>query len=260
MLNFPTVLAQNSSAKDYSLEQMLKDLASLSATSPTEFPGDDVGAQSRAKNEALSKCAKHFIRSHISQTFPILDPNIFKLKRWVKLRFEGDDCAIECDQMEAPAKPNAMKENGLSIRWVKCDLIAKIVRSSYSSNNIANIGRVKWPSKRYTEAVVRAHVPAKLPKNIRNKGYELLALAYEAYSLAYKNVLSASVLQAERFSRPDVSVIWIPRTEDLYVEQEIVPPPSDPALIIQFLDQQYVAGTWDLEEEQPFKHLIEEFS
>lgn len=53
--------------------------------------------------------------------------------------------------------------------------------------------------------------------------------------------------------------LWLPRIEDLYIEQEI-PVRDDPAVLVTCGDRAHLVAFWDSPNEDPIEGLLREFS
>ncbi len=62
------------------------------------------------------------------------------------------------------------------------------------------------------------------------------------------------------FDEPTIWTMWRPALSDYNVEVKAVPPPDkDPALVMGYNNAYFVVTTWDIPQEQPFRHFLTEF-
>lgn len=96
---------------------------------------------------------------------------------------------------------------------------------------------------------------------IRKMGDRGLALAHKALSELYSIPEASGILhESSDLIRQDLSIHWIPDLEHIYVKEEVVPPPTDPVLVMKIAGARFLIGAWDEPEKSRLTTLLNEFS
>jgi hypothetical protein len=124
----------------------------------------------------------------------------------------------------------------------------------------AELGRFLFSSfqrdrAKYREfsGTVKCNRPEGSPKSIKRKLRDLSAILMEAEAAAIRFGVSIDS------ARPDRSILWMPRIEDMYVVRTIVVR-DDPAVLVKLGEHSHLIAFWDSPEESPIEGVLREFS
>jgi hypothetical protein len=95
--------------------------------------------------------------------------------------------------------------------------------------------------------------PAGSPPSLIKRLRDIVAISMEAQAAAIRG--GAGITNAELGRM----FLWLPRLEDLYIEEEI-PVRDDPAVLVTIGERAHLVGFWDSPNEDPIEGLLREFS
>lgn len=104
-----------------------------------------------------------------------------------------------------------------------------------------------------------------VPAEIMAKGREAMAYSDEVRSKALRERTLGDLIafSGKKLPMPnhDLSILWIPRDEDLAVDIEIPRQPDpDPALVLGYRSHYFLVDKWNIKEERPLDHYLREYS
>lgn len=205
------------------------------------------------------KAIDHYFMQRMSEKFPRISPQLFDLKRNVRLEVKGST--------KATLAARILKEDETTrarVVDVECDLFA-----------LAWIGDANVPVGTYHHTKPEAwfHINANLPKGIQTaKNWARKAHAHalrikaellECEYLSYSDCKSIDQVSTSRGRTTEKTsgayVTWIPKLEFLFLQEQVIPK-GDPAMLYRFGDDYYLCGLWDIPEEEPGEAILREFT
>jgi len=224
------------------------------------------------KSKVLLALGKKYVAAKLSRYFPILDNKLFDFPRYFKIAINANqwtrrhdvETEIISDQ-RYPFTKKIIKENNRKIRYLDSNLFA-VANIDFSNTAFsAELGRIPYG---YRECIYfYADMPGTLTDDLL-KGFALAKQRYfEVMSECYKIPKLADIFsleandtwQNEEDGR--IRVMWIPQTKTIYSRKISIPNSViDPAMILTVAEHNFLIKMWNVEGEEPFEHLIREFS
>jgi len=210
----------------------------------TEVP---LPSQTKAIHQALNTLAAEYICSGFGRKYDRLSSDLFELKRAVKCPVRR---IYDNEQTEFPVNIPLFS----SVRFGS--------DKEWEFNGSVSIPKSKSRSGETSYSVTLSSPVPPITRQAKEKARQARADYLEVYSNALRQPLIGDMLMQdlERFNTGgglDLHVCWIPKANDLDIEvQEIR---KDPLLIAELYDQTYLVAQWDVLNEEPFQHYIEEF-
>lgn len=211
-------------------------------------------------DDVKTKIFGKYLAAEISKEFKLLSPELFELKRVLKVQFVEDEVIIQDDFIKIPdPAPNVEKK--IQTRWLAINLLTTCSIGEERSY----LGKLKIPGRKNHYVQFYCNLPVKMPPSARKAGFKAKELAYQAIAKLYQNDLIAKELdyQIENNSRLlqfRSRIYWIPELKHIYNEKIVIPPAADPALIMAIAGQRFLIETWDEEENSVLDSLLKEFS
>lgn len=260
---FPAFLSHFiSQGKTFEFDQVIAALDKLMSVPYTQIKHDRDEAE-KERTAMAKKIVQRYFKSELSKKFPTISKEILSLKRYVNIGF-GDVQANPVVLGEQRHKPEESKAKGELSAWLQTPLVLRHTRGSNSS---VELTRFKHPKSRanHQPFTLKADFPGDLDADCLQSSYEGLAVIFGALNKLYLSRYAAIVdnCRGDNWNRNDVAkpaieAWWIPVKEALYI-QRVPPPPQDPALVLAYLGDYFLVGTWDVPEAQPLDTLLAEF-
>ncbi len=108
-----------------------------------------------------------------------------------------------------------------------------------------------------------------IPEEVRVKATEAEAFLHEVYAGALRERILRQTINLVRHtgnerknifdpSQARLDILWRPKPGEINFNLNL-PPDRDPALVMEFREQNYVVTTWDVDRELSFRHYLKEF-
>jgi hypothetical protein len=257
--DLPSVIHDHTLKVDTSFQKIEKSLRDLYRLPLERLKGHTESDKNRFRYNLATDIVRKYVACFISKEFPVLSEDLFKLRRTLKLRFASDTCIVDSELSQLPEKLLTTEE-GYQVRYCNIPLLSRISIAKYSNQEVASIGQCDWPGRKGVVARLEARIPLAIPYNITQLSYRGCALAHTVVAELYKIPEAVTVLREDIKVQPELSAYWIPELSHIYTKTAVLPPPSDPVLVMNLAGFNFLIGTWSEPEKNKLNTLIAEFS
>lgn len=236
------------------------------------------------KDKFYKDLMRRYVIQLISQKYPVLDNQIFKLKRtlnvsWRRsLSYYGEvsikDLRIDNDM--AQMEELSSKKKSVVTKKTKDRTQSKINMDLFVKSFVGEQEKkISIKSGMFDISFILPRIPAQ----VMAKGMEAIANVYQVASKILSQDLGdfdlAQLFELEDLSKIELSVIWIPTEDSLKLRhvQKKIPKPTqkdsefehrvwrDPALILQLGENyNFLVTTYYIKDELPFESYLREFT
>lgn len=243
---FEPFVREHGSSKKSSIEKLCDTVRKVLQLLP-----DDVDHRNRRSSteEAIGQCIAQHVAHELSMEYPLLSPDLFTKRRWVRIDFtEGAEAAESVLREPEPAKPKD------KFRWVRVPLLIES-----SSRGVCTLGSVPWPGSPRVSATLYAKFPGSIGRQHLRHADRAWAKLHRIYADLLENDLIAQFVRTD-VPRPRVSAFWIPSLPSIYVREVHQPDRRDPALVLTINKYRFLCCMWEADSEEPLEALMREFS
>lgn len=232
-------------------------LQRVKAKNPTIYKEKQMSEFLKAKTKALNSLLGSYILARLSQSFGLLNRDLFLLKRHVIVT---KDKKISYDSTRAPAD----KSKNILRYEIPMFCVAGLDDSKIQLGQISvrHSKTTNWRREYKTQKhKLMASVP-EIPEKIRRLGTKAIGTYFKIIGEihSHDDLCDLDI----QFHKPKLEVIWIPmpesmnlKTEEKIVYRRIDP---DPALVMSIGEQSFLVTLWNSKDEEPFEHVLREFS
>lgn len=271
-IKFPDVITSNLIENlDFSLEKCEEIITNLEKSELDIFGSGSIRDKESKRNSYIIRAINNLVISHlVNQGFPLIQEEAFNLKRWFKVAFPKDeDAYVLEDSMVEPDWTKVKKqEDGVQVRWGSGNYLVSVSAESKGSKS-AEIGSLRYVGRRNTDLKLKANLPCGLPLEIEALQNKFMSELHLVAHKGYSSSTIAKYLTTARYSYySETSIIsevkpliyWAPKLEDIYTFEQIIPPPGDPVLVVEWKNQKFFIGNWDTNrDEDNLNTIISEF-
>jgi hypothetical protein len=208
----------------------------------------------------------------VEKGYPLIAEDIFSIKRWYKIAFPKDAKPFMVDTtVQEPDWENVkQQENGIHVRWCSSPYLVYLPLSQANQNSSASLTSIKYVARKNVELRLKSKLPCNIPMDVEKLHSQFLSKLYTVIGQAYGSPVLSRYLntKGDSYSRNGYTintgvssfVYWVPRPEDIYFDEVILPPPGDPVLVVKWLDQHFFISAWDTNnDDDNLKTILEEF-
>lgn len=239
------------------------ELERLSLISDNDFPGIGMKEKREARIEVANAIVNRYIANCISKTFPMLDPEIFELRRYIVVEvnpsLDEDAIRVVGEGRGSPPAVKATPTNGVYTRYIAMPLL---VKADFDDARRVHLGRVSYPGQARRSISATCTFPGGVTPSVVRATDTARAIVFEAFATLLRNRISADVVRTWHSGQfqPSIEAYWIPTLESMTVNASPSRTGADPAVVIEIMDQRFLVGMWDSDEELPLDSLMREFS
>lgn len=199
--------------------------------------------------ESLKAGVDALFIAKMTEHYGLVDESLFAFKRYLYI----EDGMIVADRTHKGSEvPDATRMTVPLFPWAAL------------SDGMVQMGTIKTRKEKWDKWKV-VEVSAKLPvipPDIARSGRE--AMAVYCRTMADLHLIEGSEILDDLTKEARLGVTWIPSESDMVIDVwEEVPKPAgrpDPALLLLVGKLTFLVDTWDIEEEEPFEHILREFT
>ncbi len=231
--------------------KILAQIKKIKEMNPSSYEEDKLKIFFTERGKALSILIDNYIIARLSKQFPMLDNELFKLKRYLYLQ---NNKLVEDKTVSIKEMPSEQVEVSL---FVHCDSGLKTETLCKQSKTVTTM----HGARKVKTTNITAVVPS-VPVDVLEQGRKAVAFYYNIIADVYSDNATSDLFQPK--NHPRLETLWIPTVNslDVKVDMKNIPDPvrKDPALLLHAHGSYYIVGLWDIAEEEPFDVLLREFS
>lgn len=270
---FPEVITENLiSDLNFSIQKCEETIKSLESADADSFGSGSQKDKQERRIAFIERAIKNFVVSSlVSSGYPLISQDVFELTRWYKVAFPKDELPYiaEVSMREPDWETVKTQEDKIQMRWVSGKyLVSKGIRNGYGKS--AELARLKYVGKRTSDLILKSDLPCEMPLDIEQLYAKFLSQLHEAASKCYSSPIISKYLNidGDRWSASgynittniSANIYWAPRHEDIYTLEQIIPPPGDPVLVVNWRDCNFFIGAWEINtDDDNLKFILDEF-
>lgn len=243
--NFEKTVKQHVAKDIGNVETLFEQIEKVKTTNPTVYDEGKIKVFLTQRAKALNVLIDSFLVAKITSKYPLLDNDIFSLKRHIYL-----SGGIIVEDSTAVVKATAVH--------VEIPLFVHV------DMNIKRVELEKFSKSTSTQKItttLSAAVPEP-PPEVVELGHKSLGFYHGILAEIYSSQITSDLFVPE--ASPTLETMWIPTLDSVKVKvnTENIPAPKsyDPALLLKHRGRYYLVGLWDIKEELPFEGILREFT
>jgi hypothetical protein len=255
---FEEILNENSSRpEEHKQQNVLLDIEALCAQNPRAYDSETVDKYLKERSEMLKSFVDEYFTASISRIFPLIHPELFRLKRHLTMQAEGKKLRVCRDDTEnMPAKGEQFS--------IKVPLFA--YTELFDGKHQASLGRyTRENNGRKYDITIEAKLPGSIGPNVREAHRNALKQYFNIISEMCAHPISGEIIHSERnYIYPEIGAIWIPTLSslNLNIEERLQEKKGalDPAMILKTRGKSFLVHTWIVDDEEPFERYLKSYS
>ncbi|MBI4148206.1 hypothetical protein HY490_02855 [Candidatus Woesearchaeota archaeon] len=258
MEKFEKTLEEHSSrSNEKELEQIVEKIDRVHRNTPLLMDEKSISKYLKARAAMLNRFIDEYLVAALSQTFPVLDSELFDLKRYIRIETRQDKTFVARDDTAPDTK-----EKARDVKQLTLPLFAYVPLDGSHTTTLAKIvQRRDYNTKTIN---VNATLPGTIGAGIRQAQREALQEYHRVLQQAYGNqIIGELLLDDHDAGNPQCGALWIPTANSLTLDVKVKPKPPkiiDPALVLNVKDHTYLIRTWRVDDEEPFEHFLSEYA
>lgn len=268
--SFPKLVRENTVKKPPSASESLAKLKKVLTVSPRpNFNQKQLKQFFDKRAEVVEFLIDEIFISHLSQEFPLISDDLFKMKRYLLIR-SGNVLSDTTKPVElyAPVDPNIVAKKKQKPKKIQGTVvnIPLFVYTPLPTKGPVELASYKKTSRhsyyRRTEKTkLSTELPGEFGDKLQEKFTEAVAKTYRILATCYEKLQSISYQEQSALGF-EVGAIWIPTIESINVKSEIKTERInlDPAMILRVRGKSFLITMWEVEDEKPIEHYIREFT
>lgn len=212
-----------------------------------KFPYSQIGKAEIEKE--INALVTQYLRFHITEKYPLLDPEIFELDRTISL---GELKPYIGSGNYGHLAKSLPDNDTIEIPLFQLHELGK--KNVY--NGEFDDLTVRKGATTTFEWTIELECP-QIPPSVKSHIYEARAFVSEIQAKAFREPAIADYMEWKNCTgiNAEFGVLWKPSPENF----KITVKDKDPALLMKVRDDQYVITTWDIPGEEPFRNYLREF-
>ncbi len=239
---------------------ILRNFNKLRRVSPMLFDPHKANQIINQRSESAIQLADNYITARLGAQFPLINEELFTIKRTIRFVC-GEDRKWTIASDAADPGTAVSEMNKLVVQ------IPMFLRASLKPGSKENVDVGDFRKESTGVYTTTIKVTVKRPFTHGVAITQMKRRAVSAYYSAIAKLMSSQagdMILHDSFNAPEFEVCWIPTLDsfDLTVLQIPIPQPAyyDPALIMVARERPYLAGMWDIKQEEPFEAYLREFT
>jgi hypothetical protein len=264
-LSFPEILTENLTIEfDFTLEKCESLITQLENTQLDDFGSGSAEVKERKRRELIDNALKSYIVGNITtKEYPLIANSVFEITRWYKVEFPKDSRPFVSEDSFIEPEKKSTRSKDTEIRWARGKYLVQVSKNQKS----AELVRLTYARLRNTMAVLRSLLPVNVPSDVEKLEFlftgKLLRLVADLCDSKICNrYLNTNSYHGtlSLLNRVNSYVVWAPKIENIYIDEVVLPPPGDPALVVQWQNFRWLISTWDTNnDDSKLQSIISEF-